>query len=85
MERLLKAQRLAATDVERGVTMEMVRKNREAHASRKCENGRVTEKVNEIDHSIGAEIMKNEAVDNLLATIDATEALEHKLRAKYNL
>ena len=100
MEKLLKAQRLAAADVERGVTMDMVKKNREAHIRKKGshidiladfdENDSlverlVTDKVSEMVHAIAAEALKNEAVDHLLATIDATEALEHQLRAKYNL
>ena len=99
MEKLLKAQRLAVTDVGRGVTMEMVKKNRDAHAAKKGEKHDgslldendgvverlVTEKVSEMVHAISTEALKNDAVDHLLATIDATEALEHQLRAKYNL
>jgi hypothetical protein len=101
MEKLLKAQRLAVTDVGRGVTMEMVKKNRDAHAAKKGDKHDgglsildendgvverlVTEKVSEMVHAIATEALKKDAVDHLLATIDATEALEHQLRAKYNL
>ena len=98
MERLLKAQKLACADVERGVTLDMVKKNREEHKLKKehrkyeelnSEEDVVTrvlnEKVHEMVSAIAAETLRNAAVDNLLATIDATEALEDHLRAKYNV
>ena len=83
MERLLKAQRLAMEDVERGVTMEMVKKVRE---NRNAEKEQVI--IDNAKQEVIVPLMKdskNDAIDHLLATIDATEALEDKLRAKYNM
>lgn len=97
MERLLKAQRLAAQDVERGVTLEMVRKNREAHKFRKHQQidhqndqssaveRLANQKVSDMIHTVAAETLRNDAIDKLLSKIEATESLEDQLRAKYNL
>jgi len=94
MERLLKAQKLAIKDVGRGVTIDMVKKNMEAHRSRKEEHGIVhvpnrtsaaDRLVNEMIHEVSSEALRHQAVDTLLTTIEETEALEDQLRAKYNL
>ena len=82
MERLLKAQKLAAADVERGVTMDMVKKTRQAKHAR-VEQDLEQDVTKEV--SVPVTDSKKDAIDHLLATIDATEAFENQLRAKYNL
>ena len=90
MERLLKAQRLAAQDVERGVTLDMVKKTRTAYMSRKHQQNealdtRADHQDNQAMHVAPADTLRNAAIEKLLSTIEATESLEDQLRAKYNL
>jgi hypothetical protein len=103
MERILKAQRLAAIDVERGVTLDMVKKNRDAHKlgriGKEATEDNDSSPMHKIQHrghvqrvsedanarATASELIRSEAIEKLLATIDETEKFEDQLRAKYNL
>ena len=69
---MLRAQQLAARDVSRGVTLQMVRKSLGRNVQSRGEKENVTQG-------------STSDIDQLLATINDTECFEDQLRAKYNI